>query len=501
MSYVVSGFDADGKVKNEIYIHLHAKNVGRGYKGTEGEKGKSDSAITSFLQAHRENVKTATMTQAKNQFISSLSDPGMDEIDFINRMFNKDDGEEFLQTLDKELRNVFENTIPTELLRNVMIKEQELSKINYGLLKKRGEESFNTLGQILNIISNTAVEFGSTGALLAEYLTLSNYKGKKTVTGLSNYVLEALKSFQETELEGSELDINGINSVVEQLKRSIILIKNIYKGEIKPKNISKTVATSLENNLFATQFAEWGAAKATDIALSKATNAVVSVVGENRGTMAWFDKKGRYVGSGSKEGQNKVDILTEGIKISISETINALKMNVGISNKFYRTQGFNGLNKKSVTISGGGGGTVNQAINAIAGSNSMLKYYMYNTVAYGNYFSNAFQELKNLIIARQVMTMFSTRSQSDFAQVFYINGYVVTIYEIINQLFSNIDSLSNIITLQGMTPVYEGAIGDEENTLADGAYKRSQDVRLALKKQGISGELHLTNLLATRTKT
>lgn len=482
----------------ELYIHLHAQNVGKGYHSHGERKGETDSNLVNKFKASRETVKRASLNQLKTNFLNSVSLNDR-ESELINQIMSNDENE-MLSNLDQAIRPIFEKNIPSKLMTELMQQEYNLAQIDYNQLFASKAKSFETLNEIINIINTTAKLFGTQGKALADYLTLAQEnKNSKGIMSLSNNVLKQLKAFQKQSLEGNALDIKGIQTVASQLESTISLIKNIYSGKIMPKDIAASVATSLENNLFSTAFAEWGAAKATSLASSEAEKIVTEVVGQNKGTMSYYDPSGRYVSSGHRVGQNKVDISTKNVSVHFNESQDSITMDIGISNKFYKTQGFKGLNKKSISISTGSGGTINQALTAIFGNgSSYLKYLVYNTIAYGNYFPQAFQELKRLVTVRQVLTLLSSRSKDDFAQVFYINGHVVTIYEIMSGLLNNMDNAQEILSLSGFTPVFSKDIGAEEDTPIHGSLVRSAYVHQKLKEKTISGDLHLTKLLILR---
>ena len=178
-------------------------------------------------------------------------------------------------------------------------------------------------------------------------------------------------------------------------------------------------------------------------------------------------------------------------------------MNVGISDKFYKTSYFPNLpgHKKDQSFSSGSGGSLSEALASLFSGNIKYLYLSYNALVHGrdDDWSVAQQALNDLILTRQIIRLFSSRGGSeDFAQFMFVNGQIVPIWQLIMNSSQNL-SLSESLggnKTQPMTLSIEGRgeIQKAGTSWKDRLAQRIYAVNRAVTKAKIKAHLNLNNL-------
>ncbi len=493
--------------EHNFYIHLLAKNIGRGYPSKKRAKnGFSDSKIFNIYKSQRNEVQKAVLNQLKNYMINNIRGSVSvreDTKKLINLAFSTQESSfDLLDQMDKGIKNSLKNIDDQDVLRGVMEAEIDLAKnkkekyLNFITNTKEGLKDFNDFITLviktLNLLNNNK---------LADLLLL-NLNNEHTMASFSNTVIEEIEVFKN-KYNGKvmKLDDQGALKVAIELqnvlKQFLALsseynINNITKEE--KESIVKSLTTSLENNLFSTAFGEWAGAKATQIA-TNASDKAIMLVGQSESKRALYDVKGTFLKEIGPDASGKEDIHFKNFTVSFTEGENeiSMKMDLGISNKFYRTKFFKGLNEYKNSFNFGSGGNVRQGISSIASGNHQLKYLMYNTLGHGEYYlPDSFAEFRRLIILRQIFSLFTSRGKNDFASVLLVNGQVVTIYEILKQAITNFDNITDFININLNNKGGVHVIKEEK--LIDGAEKRWDEVYNKKGGETIEATLYINKI-------
>lgn len=531
--YYNGGFNDKG-----LYVHLHSRNLGKGYprKGRQKEQQITGDNVKNIFINYRTQVQDALLKQLKRQVISSLKKKdgtqlSDKELELINEAFDKTSPSEYLKQLDEQLKPLFEKQVNKELIASVHEQYNNLnSDVVFSKLVDSAETSCEELDKLLTIISDTARLFKGKGRNLATCLLTA--KKQKTKNGenpnfdekIAN-VYSALNDFIQKE-NGTALNIKGAREVAKQIQRSLNKIQElrINKEGKTLKELTRSLGVSLNNNLFATYFGEWAGAKVKKLGKNEANRIVSTIItGDKKVTATYYDADGNISNPKESSGwsqQQKTDFIlnTDNIIFKIGENEFETYFSIGVSNKFYRTKNLDAAgSSKMQDYEFGGGGSLNEAVTALTIGHVKEMYIAYNLIQHPTKkLAPGFQEFKRTLIMRQLLTFFSSRNKEDFAQLFLLNGQVVSIYEILMNVFENNKDIlegkegtSSIIEsdergnsiiklsedIKGMSPpVYY-----DEDSAFKGGLERNERVHTYMKNKKLQGVIRLNNLLAARS--
>lgn len=495
----------------DVYVHLNSRNIGKGYprKNRDKETGLSPNSIYETFKEQREQTQKAVMNQAKRQFKANIMSPlNSDQLDLIDKAFDSNTPSDFLNELDEAIKTLFEERVNKALIESVMMQEKEMTNtIKYeNLVAKSAQKAITELDKLLDIIAKTADLFGKEGKALASCLLIANQYSTSRVNDKINHVKQAMDDFIKTH-NGDSLDIKGAKNVALQLNKSLTKIAELRNGDKKVKDVRKSIVTSLENNLFSTYFGEWAGAKIKRTANGAVNNFIsTQVVGDKEVTMTYYDEEGNIsdynAGRKGRTAQQKTDFIlnTKYFSLKISEEPMEVKMSIGVSNKFYKVKDLKkGGRLTKTTYELGGGGTLNQAINALSGNNVRMKYLCYNLIQHPTKrLGQSINEFRRNLIGRQILTFMASRNKEDFAQLFLLNGEVVSLYEILNKVFSDMDKIENIITTSPKITGLSDKPEYNEKSRYEGGKIRYKNVHDYAKNTSLKAVLHYKNLIELR---
>ena len=535
-----------------FYIHLKPENVGKGRYRPYRNKIAGINPYQALSKA-RNQALSVVLSQLGSQVMQSFKGLTKDQKDIINLAFSSlSESDIILASLDEAMRDTFENTINQKLLSSVMTQEKDLAeKINGKDIKlmnliKGTEDSFHDLDELISIIQKTLQLFkGDVGRKLAKLIVITEEERKnQSIQDYSTRVQQALQDFiLENDKKGAGLSKQENLHIANQLLNLVNNLKSLPQdyqlNKLRPKDkpadkggyredesYIKGFKTLIFNNVFSTGFAEVAAAKMDKKAISELSDAIlksvsisnIKLIGENKVTATYTNYFGEVVGESKREASQKTDIKTtlKNLYFSFLENSNSLTMEVGISNKFYKNEDFYGSlpdDELSLSFSSGGAGSLNQAINALAAGNPTLKYIAYNVYGHGTQLVDCFEELKKAILLRQILTLFSSRNlKKDFASVFFVNGYVVTIYEIIriliNKINNNLQDIEEITKLKNVKGLAVHTIKEEydadngyggfEEAVYRGAEQRWNEVHQGAKNVSLEAKMNVAKILQFR---
>lgn len=201
----------------------------------------------------------------------------------------------------------------------------------------------------------------------------------------------------------------------------------------------------------------------------------------------------------SQPKSGKADASLSNIKMHVdvnnSKIKGQLSINIGISNKFYRTKHFKNMTDKitDATFSSGSGGTLEEALLAVFSHNMRALYYSYNIFGHQSDFNDSLVSLKDVIATRQIVRLFASRGgNSDFAQFMFINGQIIPIWNIIMNTTNDVMMANNALNLKIEN---EASIENIATTMQKTPLDRIIAVNKAIGDATISMELNLNKLL------
>lgn len=343
------------------------------------------------------------------------------------------------------------------------------------------EQGPDSLGAILNqVIKERYTSFNAMGIRLMSLL--ENYKVKNNYTVIKqqslNKALGYLRNFAYALIVG---EFKSTGNVISAEGMSRLLL----------------------NNLTSTAIAEGLGFLNSAKALGVVHNKFITTVG----TQQVKDQVNNTRVTG------KTDVQLGGVSISslvtdFGDSGANITIDIGISSKFYTGQQFKDLTSGSVpnvTISSGSGGSLKTALDTIF-QTDWERYLAYNYMAHQQYQL----EINDLIIKRQILRLFASAGREDFVQFMFINGEIVSIWEIILNAFKFENSLSqSIVKKQNTTQPFalhiegrskissnnkeEPVSGKDDNNIL-AAWRRSKKVNNAISEATIQIEMHLANL-------
>lgn len=484
------------------YIHYHQENI-----GLADGRGKVPDIITIFKQTHQKASQEA-INSYKELLKPNISS---NSYELLNEVFNDKD---ILTELDEEVRTQLQNKIAdNHRLQNLMKIEREIFNPKNGFIQSfqnSGQQisSFNTLLEKLADAARllkTKEGADLAGAILTAQSTSNRGQTVKTM-GLKlqeamNYFIQANngKTFSQ---QAAIKAANTINNLA-----SAMITKETKGGS----SYSSSSINKLISRIFDTGFAESIAAMSANLARTNIDQALISLTGENPYNLYKYTPGEKWKKYNNVPTEGKADSKQENVNISFSyskgEKTGDIQLTIGLSNKFYRTQHFPGLDKKAkLTISGGSGGlTIGDAISQLFNID-YDKYLSYNIIAHRSERKKEAQALQNLFMKRFLTNFLATRGGSeDFAQYIIANGEVVSILELILYAEKNFVGFSES-TMQGKNQPVAISLPDvaeiEQYTKAHlyNAALRTHEVNNKISKAAIKTYVHVDKILQLRNK-
>lgn len=445
----------------------------------------------------KNQIKMKTLSEYKNLLNSSIKESGItalsqaleiNEEDFIKELNNsmKDKIQEVVD--DSRLKDLYEktNSVNVTSLLKQALDGNNLQKIN---------EVFKMIDQALSLLGPAGEEIGA-----AVLLSLNNAKnikqiGKNLQNAVHKYAIEK---------QGSTL-------TEQSLIRSSKLLENLgyafQHGKFKSNNSDITargLAYLINQNIISQSLAE-----SLAFCSSGKARSVLSKEIKNTGMDVISTKDDEEYGYNAFFGKTDVKASNVQIHLETKENSNGVnfEMEIGFSSKFYLGQGFNSTLNKNVGIyNAGSGGTLSQAIKDIWGAPEQ-RYIIYNWIVHKQ--QQNVRQVKNLLLMREIIRLFSSAGKQDFSNFIILNGRVLSIWDLIQYVFDH-DLLSGD---QGIALKinHEEEISKENKyievdpsnkalrTPMLAAWQRSRNINTKFDYAKIQAKIHLKNLMASMT--
>lgn len=478
------------------YIHKHKENIGRA-------NNKNVDNIAKVFSSYRNKASKAALTQYKNLYKANLL---TNSIKLIDEITNNDN---ILLDMDRQVKNELQKMINVDSLSKLMDLNRQVldvQEIHKKLVnEKQSFEAFNKLLDLLadavKIVEGESAEKGSLAALL-----LANKRQK-------NFGMAKMSARLSSQLENFIEKNEGKTIKDETLKKTANLINNLARQLTGHYNgteplTHQAISGIISKNIFSTALAEGVAAMIRPEVLSTIQKHVQgSLQGDKTIQMQYTDTKGLFANMGTFKAAGKTDIKFNNFKISfnLDGRKKEVLLDIGLSNKFYRTNHFPGLESKtSGKYSSGSGGTLQQAINAIF-PHVQKKYLAYNVLVHGNEMPNELIALQDVIVKRQIVTLFSSRGgKEDFSQYMLVNGQLVSILELIQYAQENFSGKSaSVLKAEGGSQGLTLSIPNRPAIVAakkiNDAFTRSLIANKEINRAVIKVELDLAKIKTFRT--
>lgn len=441
--------------KEDFYVHKHFENIGR----AAGGFATPQSSLVASFNAAKDQAKTAVKHQFKTLLINTQLDESTKEV-LEQIMSNSDDLS--ISQMQKEVGQILLDALPVSKMGTLMQKESAAFGIDFNtILNKKGIEAAEEFNKLIDQLNEAfkLVTNKDTGPLVA--IQLSHFASSATFQDLGQALYQQIVEFRESNQYAllSQFQIQQMQHVFTEITSlSQMMIKGKSKNAKKGKGLAADALRVAIQNIFSTGFAEAVAADIKGLATAAATNTAKdtvkqlssAIVGNQKYQLSYSDAHGDYTGTlkGDKPQSGKADIRLDNFSVSINRKINGantavdLDLSIGISNKFYKNARFPKIQKGSTSsFHSGSTGTIADALIMLfkaANINSDRTMYLaYNTLGHRDTFSQANEALRDAIKTRSIINLFSSRGgitetgQSDFASYMFINGQIVSVWDII----------------------------------------------------------------------
>lgn len=501
---------------SDYYIHKHVENIGRA-----GGKSASDQGqLAAIFNAKKQDVSNAVKTQYKNLFKQSIVEgrTSPEGMAIINQALKKDD---IMKEINDQMGKYLLQALSVDKMVKLMNHQMTFERIDFNkIINPRATVDIAEFSKLLQVLANASklIKNRELGKRLAFYLsdTLKSSSGTINRATLGENLRQQLIAF-DREAEGSVLNDFDI-AQIKQIRSSLnTLVRGLKTGKTsKGKTLTADGAEQSARAIFNTGFAEAISGQIKKTAYVSIAGGIknVKLTGADTTQIALTNTLGqfqKYIGDPSA---GKADVIFPNLKIQLKEEgskqFKQISINIGISDKFYKGAKFPGVSaikEKSSKFSSGAGGKLTTILELIFGNDIRHLYLSYNVLAHGPKIPAAQQALEDIIVKRNLIYSFSARGTSDFAQFMFINGQIVSIWDIILS-FENFVNKSNSI-LRSAAPVYwDNSDKNYKNMESlmnpspgiENILNRVAQVNAAIKKVDVSIELNLKALKASGGK-
>lgn len=494
----------------QIYIHFAKENLNKyriilNEQEWDEKRVKENDIVNTIKQLRNNRDIINQITFAITQEYEFLFSQYLDKEDIGTKEFLKIAGNgktinmasEAFQELDKYITQKLQsyvNQSNAEKVLNIM-QGKEINKIIEKIAKNpsNSRSDLNDLIQIIinaiNIVSPEIDSFATLKAIVED---------KNQTTVLNSSTLKNLLSH-----------IQGLYSNIEQLKQE----------QASEETIKKSLTTSIFNNIFSTDIGE-------EIYLISAITGGNKIDKEMEELSKTFTGKNTYTSlysSGIRKVGGKADNILKNCSFSylwgeLGENLTEIKLNIGISDKFYRGGNWLGSknsNSSDFVVDTGSAGQLGPILeNLLVGQNDPFIWYcLYNGAKHPDNRWNS--DIATLVTSRIILRALSTtffakqggqddNGKYDFAGYIIINGKVISILSIVNYV---LNVLNNIQLSFDRTSQNTGAISVHFQKPKNSEWmgSKAQQKRFAiprsihemeqLQKTKIEVKLHMQKLL------
>lgn len=494
------------KGTGDFYIHYHQKCIGRAMD----EQYMSSSAIAQLIMAQKEQAVQAAKTHYQQLFLENLS-LSQSELNLLKEAFDGD--------LDS-LIHAIDQTVQTNL--NAMMDRETLSKFLktqthaakqapslVGADVRKALEAFNNILEDLNTVVSLLTEDKKIKDGLMQLLTSCKYKKNIGMSQMGTKLYKEVLRFERNyhnkllafENQGLLRAVQAIQTYSKTLSEG--------KTQSEHKDLTKSNIIDVVDSLFGGGFSETLSSQLKYVVQSNLSNipkatqtgtdAFATQLTNTDGMLTWFqDETPR---------QGKTDYKFKNVILTLENTMlpngsAEIKMNIGVSNKLYRSAGFANAGNEipSITFNSGSGGTVKEAIESTFKSDR-LKYLVYNTLAHQEGMIAANFALNTVLLNRQIVRIFASRGGvDDFSQYIFINGRVISILQLLTYVSKNSVGRSNSFVKRGSSQAAAIHIADRPAMIAAAKitenYERVRAVNQAINDATIVVNIHVKKLFA-----
>ena len=483
----------------DFYIHKRKEDIGKAANGSQ----LSDKDIAMVFSRQKEQAGEAAKTFYKELFLENLK-LNQNSLQLINSIF-EDDTDTMLTEIDKQLKNKLQQAINQDELGTLMALYKDSSKQSKDLLSgtRQATAAFNKILQ--NIADASLLINGDLGPALASVLVYYKEHGNKKMSleqmgqNLSMAIYDFVRAYPYIPLE--EAKIYEVLMALDSLSKTFTTGKTTTNNDVVSSNIADVV-----DAMFSKGFSEVVGSQLNSVAGLAINKELAKIKGSDTVQVQKSDIKGYLTELDGGAYAGKTDYEFPNVSVSIDKTKATpeggdIKMNIGISNKFYRSSAFPGgtYDGQKIHFSSGSGGTIKEVLSSLL-ETDLQHYLAYNTLFQSSSgLPAATIALQDIILTRQITRLFATRGGvKDFSQYVIVNGQVVSIWDLLQYATNRNVGLSQsmdkggsqaiVLHIRGRTDIFE--YSNESN-----ARIRVPNVNKAINKATVIAEVRMEKLI------
>lgn len=434
-----SYYNHDVLFGSDYYIHAHIDHIGKMQK----DSAQTPTELYNTFSKEKQNAKKAVKRRYKTLFTQSVDKDSLKVLD-AGIQYGSD---EFFSTINDQIRKDFQENLRTEKISKILSKEQGIFQQEGSLarLQEALKNNIDHFEEIDNIITAIEESIKIIGGPYAKGLamTLAAQKNKGSLQeygeGLTQWVNNA-----QTEIEQKRASISR-TQILQILKYVAPLGKALARGKTNSDKelTAKGLKTMVENTIFSTGFGEAVALEVNTHASKGLSTALkdLETTGTNQVKITQTDIQGNRIKETGQAASGKADLKFKNYTLHL-ETGEEIKLEIGISNKFYKSgttyKGDNGEHVQG-SFSSGNGLTLDRALAQTF--NKYNRYLAYNMYAWENNSNGALapaiHALQDAMLTRNIIDLFGSRGENDFAQFMLLNGELVSIWDMIQYTTQN----------------------------------------------------------------
>ena len=497
----VKTFDLYLKQPNDVYgnyyyIHLHKQNIGR----MAGGAPKTDADMVRIFSSYKQSSAKALKKQYTGYLIGSMVGltPGGAKV--IEEALDTDNNssDKILQRLHDALKSGFESQFDNKAIIAAMQKQKSLvwsPKKNPGLLEldklfqtngRKGDKTqgFAVLDQILQVLEETCKLLNTnSGNMLAVILSEQRKSGYRTTKELGRHLEAALNQFIKDNKTGSftKKDLDEGIEIATRINNLSTALKNNQTSSSEGKPLSyRSLQSILQNSVFP-MISELFVNQLQEAAINIPSSEMAKFIAESA-RMSGADTSyiqytapdgtimsGQYLKNyGANEGKEQksfgkadslVDVLLSGESIT-GKYHGTIKLSVGISTKAYASNRIGTkLNQNFDNYSLGKGLNLGQAFSLIPNLSTYHRYLGYNLISHDTSESPnttySLIALQDVLLTRGLAYLASGRGISDSAQLLFLNGNIMSMWDVIQYAMNNnIGASGSLLKTSSSTGIY-----------------------------------------------
>ena len=430
INYYSGSYDYDGG--GNIYVHLHAKNIGKAMNGSS----VSPSEVAQIFTERKQQAYQASKTQFTQLFKNSLNQKSQQ---LLNEVM---DDEDLMTELQNEMGKKFQQALEVDKMQKLMeLQRSGIATDNFAkIIINNSKDSVKNFNKLLDTMAAAAKMLNSEqGDKLAVALSVgARATGSMSMSQMGAGLRRALNDFEKSNNKKlmTKLEIQQIDSIVQSIN-SLASMLETGKLANKKDKVSASAIRRMTESIFNTAFAESISAilkETAYIAIDKEFKSALT--GATQVAIQYSNEFGQAIKEKGIKAYGKADASFSNVKMKIDSVNDEINIDIGISDKFYKTNYFPNLpgHDSNQSYSSGSGGTLTEALWSTFGSNLRYLYFAYNSLGHGNRsgWDIAQNALNDVILTRQITRLFAARGgNQDFAQFMFVNGQIIPIWDII----------------------------------------------------------------------